>query len=161
MKIILIICVMCASGYVGFMLRQKLKIEHKMASFLLDFEKFYNSNMTLFKNDVVAIIDGFVASRNKKNGENFEIFEKTNNIYNFNTALLEKCFKSKTAVAVSSEYLNSLGKNEYEFEKEKNKNFEEFISKVCDESLKSYEKKGSMIFKLCLAIGAVLSIIIW
>lgn len=159
MKILLIVCLMIVFGGAGYIYKLKLKSEYLFNCYLLDFVKFYNSNMTLFKNDVVAIIDKFLSTKNK-NAKFDDLFVKCNNIYSFNNKVFEKYLSNSNAQIVN-EYLSSVGKNEYEFEKEKNNNFEKFLNDAINVSKLNFENKGSLYFKLSLAIGAVVCIVLW
>ncbi len=127
----------------------------------MDFESYVNSNISLFKNNIVDIISKFKSSQNKSREKFNKIFECQNNIFVFNEAELAKFGVTKEAQGVIAGYLNELGKNEYEFEKEKNKNFEVYIKSQLGQAKKVYDEKGSLYFKLLLLLSAVICIIIW
>ena len=160
MKILIVVCLMAVFGGIGYFYKLKLKKEYLFVCYLLDFVKFYNSNMTLFKNDVVAIIDRFLMNSNKTLKFS-KVFVKKNNIYNFDSKVIEKFLINKSNVQIIIQYLSNIGKNEYEFEKEKNTNFEKFLNDAKNVSKLNFENKGSLYFKLSLAVGAVLCIIVW
>ena len=159
MKLFLIILIVTGAGGIGYTYQLKLQKEYKFLCFVANFAQFYNSNMTLFKNNVVDVIDEFV--KQNKSSKFCEIFEKENHIYSFNRGKIDSFLNRSQDSQIIYEYLTGIGKNEYEFEKEKNLQFDAFLSKCKESSKKKLETKGSLYFKLALMFGAMLGIIIW
>lgn len=161
MKIIICILVFSASGLAGYLYKRRLRQETEFINYLFEFENFYNSNMTLFKNNVVEILNNFMKMKKEKFEKFNQIFVLKNGIFETNENEIKKYISNEASVSVIKNYLVGLGKNEYEFEKEKNKNFDNYIKIELEKSKKNLEQKGGLYFKLSLALGAVLCIIIW
>lgn len=117
--------------------------------------------MTLFKNDVQEIIERYIIMQKNKNAKYCKLFLKNNNIYSFDKNILMLYLNNKTNNEIIEKYLSEIGKNDYEFEKEKNKNFEQFMAASIDNAEKMMNTNGNLVFKLSLAIGAVLGIVLW
>ncbi len=161
MKILICVVVFGGCGLFGYLYKRRLKQECDLVEFLLEFEKYYNSNMTLFKNNVVEIINNFFNLKKDSKAKFNQIIICNNSIFEANESELKKYITNESMRSVIKNYLNGLGKNDYEFEKEKNKNFEDYILTELSNSKKNLEQKGNLYFKLSLALGAVLCIIIW
>lgn len=148
-------------GLVGYLYKRKLKNEYELLCFIQNFANYYNSNMTLFKCDIVEIINKYKIMQNNKNAKFCNLFLKNSNIYNINQEFLNDYLSNKKDIELIYKYLSECGKNEYEFEKEKNRGFELFIKEATEISYNCYKEKGGLIFKLLLSIGAVIGILIW
>ena len=161
MKVVLVLIVIVAFGVVGYLYKQKLKNELNFFKFINEFEEYYNSNMTLFKCDIIEIIDKFIIMQNNKNAKYINLFLKNKNLYIINKDFISKQIINKESVETIYKYLTLCGKSEYDFEKEKNENFKVYINNLIIGSEKIYREKGGLIFKLLLAIGSVIGILIW
>ena len=161
MKVVLVLIVIVAFGVVGYLYKQKLKNELNFFKFINEFEEYYNSNMTLFKCDIIEIIDKFIIMQNNKNAKYINLFLKNKNLYIINKDFILKQITNKETVETIYKYLTLCGKSEYDFEKEKNENFKVYINNLIIGSEKIYREKGGLIFKLLLAIGSVIGILIW
>ena len=117
--------------------------------------------MTLFKCDIIEIIDKFIIMQNNKNAKYINLFSKNNNLYAINKDFISKQIINKESVETIYKYLALCGKSEYDFEKEKNENFKAYINNSIIGSEKLYREKGGLVFKLLLAIGSVIGILIW
>lgn len=148
-------------GLVGYLYKRKLKNEYELLCFIQNFANYYNSNMTLFKCDIVEIINKYKIMQNNKNAKFCNLFLKNSNIYNINQEFLNDYLSNKKDIELIYKYLSECGKNEYEFEKEKNRGFELFIKEAIEISYNCYKEKGGLIFKLLLSIGTVIGILIW
>ena len=153
--------VVTTSGMVGYLYKKRLKTSLELMVYIDDFIKFLNSNITLFKNNIVEIINNYKIMQKNKNANYDKIFEKSGEIYTINQDFINKIIINKDTSAIIFNYLNSIGNNEYEYEKEKLESFEKYLSNEICRANETYEKKGGLFFKLSLAIGCVISIIIW
>ena len=75
--------------------------------------------------------------------------------------ILKNNLNNESVFYQTKNYLDSIGKNEYDYEKEKNKNFKEYIKQQIAIFEDEITKKGNLGFKIMLAIGAVVVILIW
>lgn len=161
MKILLCIIIFSVCGGAGYFYKRGLKNNQLFLEYLLEFENFCDSNMTLFKNNVVEIIEKFLETKKEKFAKFNLVFIKKDGVFSFDKQVLQKQLKDENSVTMAERFLKDLGTNEYEFEKEKNKNFENFLKAEIEKAKKICDEKGSLYFKLSLALGAVLCIIVW
>ena len=161
MKVVLVLIVIVAFGVVGYLYKQKLKNELNFFKFINEFIEYFKSNMTFFKCDIIEIIDKFIIMQNNKNAKYINLFLKNKNLYIINKDFILKQITNKETVETIYKYLTLCGKSEYDFEKEKNENFKVYINNLIIGSEKIYREKGGLIFKLLLAIGSVIGILIW
>lgn len=145
----------------GYFYKYKLKVENAFLEFLKEFNDFLISNISLFKNNVTSIIDNFIIMQKNKNAKFCEIFEKNNNIYTFNEKIVSKYVKNAADMEFIKVFLNKLGSNDYEFEKQKIEKFGLFLEGKIKAKKEEIKVKADLNFKLLLAIGAVICIIIW
>lgn len=161
MKIFFCLVLFGACASCGLLYKRRLKNECELYEYLLDFERYFSSNLTLFKNNVVEIINNYKNIYKNKNRKFDDFFVKNGSIFEFNEKILQKYISNKNNVSIISVYLSGLGKNEYDYEKEKSEKFKEFVLSASESSAKCLNEKGSLYVKLSLAIGAVLCILIW
>ena len=155
------ISIIIAFGIVGILVKKKYERENEFYKFLKNFHQYYISNVSLFKNNVVEIIDNYIIMHKNKSANYIKIFAKSNNIYQFNHEIIERNIIKKEDAVIVLNYLNNIGKGEYVFEKEKIYEFSKYLDVKIDESLIDLKNKGELYFKLLLAIGAVIAIILW
>ncbi len=161
MKIILCLFIMAVSGGIGISF--KISIKKKLAFFNLlnDFAEFAKQNISLFKNNLVQIIDEFILKENEKNAKYLQIFQKNGQIYTFDRDLVLKYSGNEADADMILRFLSELGKNEYDFERIRLDEFLSILKSKTNKEKEELSSKGSLAFKVSLAIGAVLSIIIW
>ena len=117
--------------------------------------------MTLFKNNILEIVENFKNSLKGKDVKFSQIFSCKSNMTTIDEVALKKFISDEASYSVILNFLKTIGKNDYEFEKEKNKNFENYLKSACFNAGEKCEKKGNLYFKLSLALGAVICIIVW
>lgn len=161
MKILLCIVLYGTVASFGLIYKRKLKNEYDLLAYLLDFEKYLSSNIVLFKNNIVEIIDKYKIMQKEKSAKYNELFIKNNSKVEFDKKILDKYISNTSTKEIIENYLSSIGKSDYEFENEKNKKFEEYIHAATENALKKVNEKGSLYLKLSLAAGAVLCILVW
>ena len=161
MKIFLIVGIIICFGMIGYLYKLKLKQEILFLNYVYDFEQYYASNITLFKNNVVEIIDNYIIMQKNKNANNCNLFIKTNNIYSINKDIIKKYIQTKEIQEIVLLYFENLGKVEYYDEKEKNEKIEKYLKekiKICSENCNN---KGTLYFKILLSIGVIVAILLW
>lgn len=161
MKIIICVSVFFLSTSVGLLYKQRLKNELNILLYLQNFEKFLSNNISLFKVNIVEIIDNYKNMQKEKTAKFSNLFVKNASVYAINEEILNKYILDKNKSKTIFNFLQLLGKSEYEFEIEKNKNFEKYIVAAVEESQKKLNNNGNMYFKLSMALGALLCILIW
>ena len=161
MKIILIVLVVFAFGLIGYLIRQRYENECLFLKYIEDFVNFYYSNIALFKNSAVEIINNYIIMQENKNANYNNLFLKNNNLYSINDKILKKYILSIEDISIINQYLTAIGNNDYEYEIEKTKAFLDYLKRKKEESVRNLKNKGVLYFKILLSIGAVLAILIW
>lgn len=161
MKILFVIIIIVIFGIIGILYKRKLEDEYRFLKYIQDFNNYFSSNVFLFKNNIVEIIDNYIIMQKNKNANFCNLFLKNGNIYEFNEKILKLYILSDDAREVIKLYLENLGKNEYSFEKEKLNEFNVILKQKIEESYNNLKSKGDLYFKLLLAVGAVIGILLW
>lgn len=161
MKIVIVILIIILFWIIGFYIKYKYKSEYSFLIYLKNFYQYYISNVTLFKNNIVEVINNYIITHKNKNAKYNNIFIKNGNIYGFNIEILKYYILKKTDIDIIYNSLNNLGKSDYYFEKECIKECLLFLDKKLNESELNLKNKGELYFKLLLSIGVILAIIIW
>jgi len=99
--------------------------------------------------------------QNNKNAK-INIF-KTNsaNICEFNINLIKNSLYNIQEIEVIERYFLQIGTGNYEYEKNKNKQLLEFLNKLKVAVDSDIKTKGELKFKILLAVGAVIAILLW
>lgn len=161
MKIILSTLVICLCGSVGIVIKNKIKDKIGFYNFIKSYVVFCYQNISIFKNDLIKITDNFIISKNTKNAKFCKIFAKTNQVYKINAEILKEIMCNDIEVGVIYSYLSSIGKSDYI---EMNRSYDAILNFICDKTKEAEDKlkvNGELYFKISLAIGAVLAILIW
>lgn len=161
MKIILVMGVICVFGAVGYLYKSKLEHEYKFLKFISDFVSYYYSNIVLVKNNTVEIINNYIITHENKNANYCKMFSKNKYMYEINPKILNYYISQGDNVSVIENYFFQIGKSEYDYEKEKSKNFLGFLKDKIEESYSNFKNKGNLYFKILISIGAILAILIW
>ncbi len=160
MKILIGITIVLTTGLLGYSYKLKLNKSFEFLKFIQGFENYYAANVNLFRNDIQEIINNYIIKHKNKNAEFCNIFQKNGNIYQINKELLNK-YVIENDVDIIYNYLSTIGTNDYDYEKEKNNNFKQYIDIAVSKADEVLKQKGNLYFKLSLAFGAILAIVIW
>lgn len=161
MKIILISVIIVFSGLIGSSLKTKIKNELEILKIIKSYINYLDANISLFKTNIVEINYNYKIMQKNKTANKLNIYSKNNNKVIFELDILEKYIYKKDLFLTIKNYLITLGQNEYVYEKEKLSILNDFLSKCVEEDELEFKTKGSLWFKLSLAIGAVIGIILW
>ena len=161
MKILIVVCVMLICFFIGIGYKKKYQEKYNFLIYLKNFATFLKSNLNLFKVNLVEIIDNFTKLQVDKNIKFNDIFIKNNEVYEFSKENLDLVKLNIEDSNIIFTFLSSIGKNEYFFEEEKINNFITFLDKKTEEYSSFVRTKGDLTLKLAIAIGCVISIIIW
>lgn len=160
MKIILCLFILIFFGCIGYGFKYKRKRENDFYNYLSEYASVCKSNISLFKNDIVNITDNYIITQKNKNANYNKIFVKSGNVYQISMDFINKYVTDKKDTEIIYNFLNQLGTNDYEFEK---KRIQEFLDYLNGKS-KNFEnlmKSADLKFKVMLAVGAVVCIVIW
>ena len=130
MRILLCFFIMIFFGMIGYRFKLKQRREIEFYNYLNEFTMFCKSNISLFKNNMVNIIDSYIITQENKNA-------------NYN------------------KFLNGLGGNDYEFEQKRIDDFRNCVLIKKEKEFDNLLKNADLKFKVVLAIGAVVCIVIW
>lgn len=119
------------------------------------------NNISLFKNNLIQVIDSFLVSEKDKNAKFCEMFKKNGEVYDFDSNLISKFAGGNADGDIICGFLKNAGANEYDYEKSKISNFVSFLDEKINLKQEELKTKGDLALKLCLSIGAVICIIIW
>lgn len=161
MKYILIISLLFLFGYIGYNKKQKIISQYKFINFLKDYISFYDSNISVFKNDLIKINQDYLIMQNNKNAINEFILIKNANKYEFNIDYLENMLLYNSEKMLLKKYFQTIGNSEYDNEKLKNKEIIIILNELSKKIEIDIKQKGDLGFKLMIAIGAIISIILW
>ena len=161
MKLIIIILVIVIFGLIGNLIKQRYENECWFLRYIEDFVNYYYSNIALFKNNTVEIINNYIIMQENKNANYNNLFLKNGNLYSINDKILSKYILFSEDVLIIKQFLTAVGNNEYEYEIEKIKVFLNFLKRKKEESSLNFKNKGVLYFKIMLSIGAILAILIW
>lgn len=161
MKICLIILINLFFGFVGYTYKSKIKKEIETLGLIKDFLTFYETNITLYKNDTHEIFNNYIIMQKNKNAKLLNIFSKNNQCFKINEEILKDNVSDLKTNHLIIKYFSTIGMGDYLFEKEKLSNFKNVISEKIILSEKQYKEKGEVFFRIMIAIGMVLSILIW
>ena len=90
MKLVLVLIIMSVSFFIGQVYKKKLKSEYDFLIYLKNFSEFLKSNINLFKNNLVEIIDSYILLDENKNAKFMQIFQKKGEIYEISQENIEK-----------------------------------------------------------------------
>ncbi len=161
MKYILIVSIVIIFGYIGFKQKQKIINQKKLVENIIEYITFYNSNLSVFKTNLFEINSKYIIMQNNKNANNTSFILKNGNLYQYNYEFLKKSLLNLTELNLICTYFNEVGKFDYDTEKAKSNEILKVLSGAKQRLQNEIKSKGDLYFKLLLAIGAVIAIIIW
>ena len=161
MKSFSIIFIMTVSFFVGYLYKNRINNELNFLIYMKNFAEYLKSNINLFKNNIVQIIDEFLLINHTKNAKFNQIFEKNTEIYQFSKKNIEKMISNNQISFLVFNFLNTLGTNDYEFEGEKINDFINTLNTYIVSFTQMKKEKGELFFKLSLSVGAIISILVW
>ena len=123
---------------------------------ILAYIEFYDNNISLFKENLIEINNRYIIMQKNKNAKQYCFIENYVIKHNKNIEIF-----NENDNRILNDYLSGIGKNEYEFEKEKNKNILNFLNKLQEKIKEEVKTKGELGAKIIVAIGAVLAILVW
>lgn len=161
MKILAVVLIIILFGCIGYFYRNKLINKHLFLKYISSFYEYYLSNVILFQNSLVEIIDNYIIMHKNKNANYNKLFLKNNNIYVYNREFLESEINNKEETNIIYTYLSGLGKNNFELEKDKIISVKNYLDEKVKKVETEIKTKGELYFKIMLSIGAIISILIW
>ena len=161
MKIFCVVFIIITSFFIGKCVQNKYKKEYDFLVYLKNFATFLYSNLTIFKTDIVSVIDNFVELQNGEMEKFNKIFKKENGIYLINNDEVKIFNSRENDFMVITSFFSSIGKNNYELEKQKVSSFLDYIEKISDSYYGEIKSKGELTKKIIVAVSIIICIVIW
>ncbi len=161
MKIILIILIISLSGITGFCIKNKYVKQLQIYQILINFFEYYLTSISIFKNNIQEIILNYKLINKNKNALYDNIFKNNDNLFQINKEFIFENINEKETKLILETTINSMGSANIEIEEDKIKSLITFLNKKKQQAEEKVNKEGNLYFKLSLAAGAVISIIIW
>ena len=153
--------VMVVSAFIGKQITLRIVKRDRFYKDLYEFCGYLKGNIAFFQNKIVDIFDGYI----KEYKSDFCGFYTSvkNSFLNNNELDLAienlKIFKTEEKIALKS-FLVGLGKNDQSNQVLLIDNFKQYVSKKVDECSSIRKSREGLIYKLSLAVGAVICILI-
>lgn len=161
MKYVILIIIFFICGLIGYCIKNKYAVQHRFLIYIKNFLDFLELNISLYKNDLIIIINNYIIQQNNKNANYNKIFQKNNKTNIFNEELLNIYLNNKLICDNISKFGQMLGKNNIEDEVDKIKKLKIYIEKQIYETKELLNSKGDLYFKLWIGVGVAVVILIW
>lgn len=148
-------------GLIGFNFKNKYTIQYKFLNYLKLFLDYLSVNILIYKNNLHEIINNYIIQHNNKNADFNKIFKINNANLELNANLLDEFIINKSLKNDIIIYFNSLGRSDVENEVCKNREFRNLINDYIELCKNDCKEKGDLYFKLFLALGLVIGIVMW
>lgn len=148
-------------GLIGYEIKRKYIEQKNILLFFKSLIEYLKLNITLYKSNVDEIINNYKIMQNNKNAKYVNLFLKNNNLNANIVKNANNCFNDKDTKNLIETYFFNLGKEDIVGENKK----AEVILKSINDSLakinKEIKTKGDLYFKLMLALGVVMVVLLW
>lgn len=161
MKYIILFLILVICGLVGLCVKNKYKKQKEMLEFLSLFMDYLYLNISLYKNNINEIINNYKIQQKNKNAKLIKLFQNSNNLQQINEDFLKLYVYNEECFVAIQLFFNALGTSTKEDECEKikqlNLGLKSYILKTNDD----IKNKGDLSFKIILAIGVMIAIVLW
>ena len=161
MKIIFLILILILFCAIGYLFKEKYKKQKLILEHIDDFLMFYKSKIVISKNNIVEIINEYKIMQNNKNANLQNIFQNNNNLFNFNENLAKRYIFDEKLLKIIVDYFENIGAGNQNFEIEKINSFSKIIKEYLNKTSQEIKTKGEISFKISIALGLVVLIILW
>ena len=160
MVYIFCVIIMCTSAYIGIKLPQILIKRAQFFKKLGEFCDFYKMKISFFQTKVSSIIDEFTDKHSSQLNQIFIEIKKYMLDGNGVEFLKQYNFLKADEIEIIKSFITELGKNNVDNQILLADKFADYVNRIAlDCESKSVKQKG-VIFKISLACGAVISILI-
>lgn len=161
MKYIILFLILIICGLVGLSVKNKYKRQKEMLEFLSMFLDYLYLNISLYKNNINEIINNYKIQQKNKNAKFVKLFQNFNIFQPVNEDFLKLHIYNEECFAAIKLFFDTLGTGTKEDECEKikqlNLGLKSYILKTNDD----IKNKGDLSFKIILAIGVMIDIVLW
>ena len=161
MKLFFVIIIILFAGIAGYVYKNKFKMHLETLNMLKEYVDCLEANITLFKTNLLEIKNMFIIMQKNKNAKHVEILEKSKEFELVSFEILKNYLNNEGVFKSIESYFKMLGKNEYDFECKQLNVIKIYLINEINKSEIELKTKGDLGFKIALAIGAVLSILVW
>lgn len=161
MKFFVLITIFILICLIGYFFKEKYKKQKLFLEMLDNFLMFYKSKIVVSKNNIIDIINEYKIMQNNKNANLQNIFQNNNNLYKFNENFAKRYIFDENLIKLITAYFENIGSGNQEFELEKVNGVLEIIKEQLEKTTKEIQTKGEVGFKLFIAIGLVVLILLW
>lgn len=163
MKYLLIVLLVCSSGYIGKLFSDKYKKRVKIYSTLIKFAEFLKLNIYSLQENIVIIFDKFI-SQNQSIGNDFDkikqiVINNKTSVYDFRKIKLFNELKSGEIEDVK-DFFNLLGKNNLDLQISLIDNYLHIFKLKLEECNIDQKQKGNISYKLSLSLGVMIAIMV-
>lgn len=161
MKLILISSIIFIFGIVGYLYKNKFIKQLSILKTLKNYLLYFKDNLVLFKNNLEEINFNYIITHKNKNAKDCLLKLNNRNKYAINLKILQNNIFNKELFLTVEKYFVMQGGSEYVYEEKRLDEFLKTIEREIKCTEEDVKKKGDLMFKLMLAIGAVISILLW
>lgn len=161
MKLIIFGLIILLFGALGYQVKLKYKKQKETLQELKKFLEFLHLNISIYKNNIDEIIKMYLIQQNNKNAKLVNNFLKNNKLRVFDTKNTELNLYNENAKLAIKTYFDNLGKGDLKSECDNCKSLLSQLEIWIKETEVDLKIKGDLLFKIMLAIGVVVVIILW
>lgn len=161
MKIFLISFIVIMSGHIGYLYKTKFIKQQKAIEEFKNYCLYFKDNLLLFKNNIHEIHINYINTHKNKNANNVIITLKNVSMYQINLEYLRKMIYKNELYFAIEKYICVQGQNEYEYEINKINDLINILNRESELTKEDLKQKGDLYFKLMIAMGVVVAILLW
>lgn len=161
MKLIILAGVIITFASIGFQVKNKYVKQKEFLIFLESFLNYLYINISIYKNNLDEIINNYLIQQNIKNAKYIKFILKNDNLKRFDEKLLNDYIYNEELKNQINIYFNGLGKGTIQSECENSKYILACVKSNIEKTNEDIKQKGDLYFKIWLAIGVVVDIILW
>ena len=161
MKIILISSIIFIFGVIGYLYKNRFIKQLATLKTLKNYLLYFKDNLVLFKNNIEEINFNYIIKHKNKNAKDCLLKLNNRNKYAINLKILQNNIFNNELFLTIEKYFAVQGGSEYVYEEKRLCEFLKTIEREIKHTEDDVKMKGDLIFKLMLAIGAVVSILLW
>lgn len=161
MKLILISSMIFIFGVIGYLYKNRFIKQLATLKTLKNYLLYFKDNLVLFKNNIEEINFNYIITHKNKNAKDCLIKLNNRNKYAINLKILQNNIFNNELFLTIEKYFAVQGGSEYVYEEKRLEEFLKTIEREIKHTEEDVKMKGDLFFKLMLAIGAVVSILLW
>lgn len=161
MKKFIVVFLVLMFCYIGYLIKEKYKNQKIILEEIKNFVEFFRSNIMVLKTSVLDIVYSYKNIQNNKNALSFKMFQNNENLFKFNENFANRYIYDEKLMVYIRNYFEDFGLKTHCYELEKTDNFLLLLNDSIQKTTEEIKMKGDLWFKLFVAIGLVIAIVIW